>query len=541
MSFDSFSLDQRIMAGIVAAGYTTPTPIQTRAIPAVLAGKDVMGLAQTGTGKTAAFVLPLLQRLLDAKAATRGPIRVLVLAPTRELAVQIHETFFGLGKQTGIRSAVVIGGVGAMPQIKALRQATVAVACPGRLVDLMNQGAVDLSKVSALVLDEADRMLDMGFLPDVRKVMAKLPRERQTMLFSATMPVEIRSLAEAGLRDPVTVQVSNTAPAATVSHELYPVAGNRKQDLLEKLLSELGQSSALVFTRTKHRAKGLAQKLAGRGFAATSLQGNLSQNRRQEAMDGFRNGKYRVMVATDIAARGIDCERVSLVVNFDLPDTAEAYTHRIGRTGRAERSGQAVSLVTDEDESQVRFIERSLNMRIERRHMEGFADTAARAPQADTQPRTQQGRRPDSASRRGIDSAANKSLLPARSRAGAAERADGQSTAVRPAKTSRGASQPGNAAGAPRPKAAESAGKPRQQHAAGSHEKAGARPAKPQGRTGNQPQQAEAVDGDRWMQVWGKVQPKQHLGASGRHAQGAQDSRRDNAGRKARDAGRPMK
>ncbi|EGJ51916.1 DEAD/DEAH box helicase [Desulfocurvibacter africanus] len=517
MSFDSFSLDQRIMAGILAAGYTTPTPIQTRAIPAVLAGKDVMGLAQTGTGKTAAFVLPLLQRLLNDNAPTRGPIRVLVLAPTRELAVQIHQSFFGLGKQTGIRSAVVIGGVGAMPQIKALRQATVAVACPGRLVDLMNQGAVDLSKVSALVLDEADRMLDMGFLPDVRKVMAKLPRQRQNMLFSATMPAEIRSLAESGLRDPVTVQVSNTAPAATVSHALYPVAGSRKQDLLEKLLNDLGKNSALVFTRTKHRAKGLAQKLAGKGFSVTSLQGNLSQGRRQEAMDGFRNGKYRVMVATDIAARGIDCERVSLVVNFDLPDTAEAYTHRIGRTGRAERNGEAVSLVAPEDESQVKFIERSLNLRIERKRLDGFSDSAARAPQYDSQPRTQQSRRPGPAPRKAIDSAATKSLLPVRSGAGATSRGDNPTSA--------------------RPKAAASAGKPRQ-HSASANGGASARDAQPRSRAAGQSQQAEGPDGDRWMQVWGKAQPKQLLGATGHRGQ---DDRRASAGRTPRNEGRSAK
>lgn len=377
MSFDSFSFEQRIQAGISAAGYTTPTPIQTRAIPAVLSGKDVMGLAQTGTGKTAAFVLPLLQRLLTADAARRGPIRVLVLAPTRELAVQIHQTFVDLGKQTGFRSTVIIGGVGQTPQVNAARQSTVLVACPGRLLDLINQRLVDLSAVSALILDEADRMFDMGFLPDVKRIMAQLPSRRQTLLFSATMPAEVRALAESVLHDPVVVQVSNTAPAATISHAIYPVAASRKQDLLERLLAENGQGSALVFTRTKHRAKGLAKKLAGKGFAATALQGNLSQNRRQEAMGGFKSGTYRVMVATDIAARGIDCERVSLVVNFDLPDTAEAYTHRIGRTGRAERSGQAVSLVAPEDESQARFIERALNKRIERRHVDGFADAQA--------------------------------------------------------------------------------------------------------------------------------------------------------------------
>ncbi len=529
MSFDSFSLDQRIRAGIIAAGYTTPTPIQTRAIPAVLAGKDVMGLAQTGTGKTAAFVLPLLQRLLDAKAGTRGPIRVLVLAPTRELAVQIHETFVDLGKQTGFRSTVVIGGVGQTPQVNAARQATVLVACPGRLLDLLNQRLVDLSAVSALILDEADRMFDMGFLPDVKKIMAKLPRQRQTLLFSATMPTEVRALAESVLHDPVVVQVSNTAPAATISHAIYPVASSRKQDLLEKLLAGIGQGSALVFTRTKHRAKGLAKKLAGSGFAATALQGNLSQNKRQEAMDGFKNGSYRVMVATDIAARGIDCERVSLVVNFDLPDTAEAYTHRIGRTGRAERSGQAVSLVAPEDEGQARFIERALNMRIERKRMDGFADAQAGAQQAGDQVRASQGRSgqnrsdqnrsgqnrsgqgrsnqessargrsgqarsvqersshdraPAAASRGDLQAAATKSLLPTRSGARAQEQGHAKPT-------------PGAKAGEARPRAAAPADKPG--HVAERNGQA-------RGDNGNRARRSDSGE-DRWSKAWSKVLP----------------------------------
>ena len=376
MTFESFSLDRRIDAGIQACGYATPTPIQQLAIPAVLAGRDVMGLAQTGTGKTAAFVLPLLQRLLDAKVRPDGPVRLLVLAPTRELAVQIHESFVSLGRQTGIRSCVIIGGVGMGPQIRSLARCTVAVACPGRLLDLVNQGRADLRNVQALVLDEADRMLDMGFLPDIKRIMAVLPRERQNLLFSATMPKEIRGLADGILKNPEVVQVANTAPAAGVKHCLFPVASSRKPELLEALLDRAraagSTGSVLVFTRTKHRAKSLARKLEGKGWTATSLQGNLSQNARQRALDGFRSGEYQVMVATDIAARGIDCDKITHVINFDIPDTAEAYTHRIGRTGRMERSGEAYTLICGEDTEQVRMIERVLGRAIARERVEGF-------------------------------------------------------------------------------------------------------------------------------------------------------------------------
>ena len=372
MDFNSFSFDDRIMSGIRAAGYVTPTPIQQQAIAPVQKGSDVLGLAQTGTGKTAAFALPLLQRLLDSDAQKRGPIRVLVLAPTRELALQIHESFVTLGRQTGIRSAAVFGGVGVNPQVKALRQATVAVACPGRLLDLINRGEADVSGVEALVLDEADHMLDMGFLPDLRKILAKLPSKRQNLLFSATMPDEIRSLADSILCDPVEVQVANTAPPKGISHALYPVPSHLKTGLLEAFLKATDHQSVLVFTRTKHRAKSLARKLEAKGWKATSLQGNLSQNRRQEALDGFKTGKYRIMVATDIAARGIDCSRVSHVVNFDIPDTVETYTHRIGRTGRADRAGASMTMVTDDDMAQVRAIERVMRMKIDKVRLDEF-------------------------------------------------------------------------------------------------------------------------------------------------------------------------
>jgi superfamily II DNA/RNA helicase len=400
VDFSSFSFDQRLGAGIRGCGYVSPTPIQVQAIPPVLEGRDVLGLAQTGTGKTAAFALPLLQRMIDANAPLRGPVRVLVLAPTRELALQIHDTFISLGKQTGIRCAAVFGGVGENPQIKAAAQSSVLVACPGRLLDLLNRGLIDLSRVDALVLDEADRMFDMGFLPDLRRIMAKLPAQRQNLLFSATMPPEIRKIADQILVRPAVVQVANTAPPEKIRHAVFPVQPGQKMALLEAYLAAEEHDCVLVFTRTKHRAKSLARKLEQKGMPATSLQGNLSQNRRQEALDGFRIGKYRIMVATDIAARGIDCARVTHVVNFDVPDTAENYTHRIGRTGRADRSGQAMTLVTPEDDAQIRAFERILGERLPRVRLDGFlyenavagSDSAFEEPRAQRAPGRNGGR-----------------------------------------------------------------------------------------------------------------------------------------------------
>lgn len=378
MKFEDFLFDARIDAGIRAAGYITPTPIQEQAIPQILAGHDVLGLAQTGTGKTAAFMLPILQRL------TKGPLRrtrVLIIAPTRELAEQINETAVVLGGKTKVRSAAVYGGVGKGPQLDALRRGTeIIVACPGRLLDHLNAGSIDLSALEVLVLDEADRMLDMGFLPDIRRILKHVPSERQTMLFSATMPADIRELANSILTEPVHVQVDAIAPAKTVSHALYPVPEGLKSKLLHAMLEQTRTSRVLVFTRTKHRAKRLAQDLDKRGYRVAALQGNLSQNRRQEAIDGFRRGKYDILVATDIAARGIDINQISHVVNFDMPDTVDAYTHRIGRTGRAEATGEALTFAVQDDEAMVRDIERVLGARIERRRLEGF-DYAGFAPE----------------------------------------------------------------------------------------------------------------------------------------------------------------
>jgi len=376
LNFKAFNLHPSVAAGVAAAGYETPTPIQARAIPQVMNGRDVMGLAQTGTGKTAAFVLPILNRLLGDKY---GGVRALIIAPTRELAEQIHQAIETLGRKTRISSVAVYGGVGINSQIRKLKQADIVVACPGRLLDHIGRRSIDLSRLEMLVADEADQMFDMGFIPDIRRILKHLPKKRQTLLFSATMPPEIRRLAGDILRDPTTVQMGTTAPAETVSHALYPVAQHLKTALLLKLLGNTAAESVLVFTRTKHRAKSLGKKLAVAGYRSTSLQGNLSQGRRQAALDGFRDGTFQILVATDIAARGIDVTRISHVINYDIPSTPEAYIHRIGRTGRATRSGEAFTLVTGEDRDMVRAINRIIGAEIEQRTLSTF-DYGSPAP-----------------------------------------------------------------------------------------------------------------------------------------------------------------
>lgn len=370
MSFDSFHLHPQIAAGIRDLKYQSPTPIQAQVIPHVLAGRDVVGIAQTGTGKTAAFVLPILQRLMTGP---RGRVRALIVAPTRELAEQIQGVIEALGRHTGLRSVTLYGGVSLNGQIQRLRRGVeIAVVCPGRLLDHLGQGNLNLDRLEVLVLDEADQMFDMGFLPDIRRILRQAPAQRQTLLFSATMPEDIRALADEALRDPVTVQIGRVAPATTVKHAIYPVAAHLKTPLLIELLRTIDTESVLIFTGTKHRAKRLGEKLAQLGYRATSLQGNLSQNRRQAALDGFRNGSYQIMVATDIAARGIDVSSISHVINYDMPNTAEAYTHRIGRTGRAARTGDALTLVTRDDAAMVRAIERALGEPLRRQTLEGF-------------------------------------------------------------------------------------------------------------------------------------------------------------------------
>ncbi len=383
MNFEQFALDPRIAAGIEGAGYTVPTPIQQQAIPVVLEGRDVLGLAQTGTGKTAAFVLPILQRL------TRGPLRqtrALIVAPTRELAEQINQTIIDLGKHTRVRSVTIYGGVSKGPQLAGLRRgAEIVVACPGRLLDHIDEGAIDLSHVEVLVLDEADRMCDMGFLPDIRRILKHVPAQRQTLFFSATMPEDIRTLADSILSDPVTVQIGMIAPAKTVSHALYPVPDRLKTSLLLALLEQTATGRVLIFTRTKHRARTLASDLAKHDYRVSALQGNMAQNRRQEAINGFREGKYDILVATDIAARGIDVAEITHVINFDMPDTVDAYTHRIGRTGRVHHSGEAFTFTVQADELMVRDIERVLGSRIERRRVRDF-DYGGYRPEAQAFP-----------------------------------------------------------------------------------------------------------------------------------------------------------
>ena len=374
-SFSTFNFHPRVAAGLKTAGYSTPTPIQQRAIPSVLEGRDVLGLAQTGTGKTAAFALPLLHHLQDGP---RGRIRALIVAPTRELAEQINDEIRLLGKSTNLRSATVYGGVGMTPQIRALKgNAEIIVACPGRLLDHLERKNADLSKLEVLVLDEADHMFDMGFLPAIKSIVKRVPHGAQRLLFSATMPDALRQLAKSILNNPITVEIGQAAPAETVTHALYPVARHQKTAMLKHLLRAHDTRSALVFTRTKHGAKRLAAQLDKDNFFATSLQGNLSQNKRQKALDGFKRGDFHVLVATDIAARGIDVSRVSHVINYDIPDTPEAYTHRLGRTGRAERSGEAFTFVTPDDESAVRAIERSLGERIGRVTLDTFVYESA--------------------------------------------------------------------------------------------------------------------------------------------------------------------
>ncbi len=370
MNFNTFSFHPQIQAGILSVGYHTPTPIQAQTIPAILSGSDVLGLAQTGTGKTAAFVLPILQRLMKGP---RGKLRALIIAPTRELAEQTHAAITQLGAKTGLRSLTVYGGVSAQPQIKGLRNGVdIVVACPGRLLDLKDQRAINLDAIEILVLDEADHMFDMGFLPSIRRIIKAVPQKRQTLLFSATMPDEIRKLATEMLVNPVTVEISITKPLKTIRHAIYPVDPLRKAEILLYLLKDNGAGKVLVFTRTKHRAKKLAYQLTKAGLSAASLQGNLSQPQRQAAMNAFRNGGIRVLVATDIAARGIDVSQVSHVINYDVPDTAEAYTHRTGRTGRMENLGVALSLVTQDDLPMVRTIERLMGQNLERRRLSQF-------------------------------------------------------------------------------------------------------------------------------------------------------------------------
>lgn len=393
--FGSFDLAPSIQRGISAAGFVEPRPIQAQTIPESLAGRDILGLAQTGTGKTAAFALPVLQRLLTVR--TNGGPRVLIVAPTRELVTQIAAEIQTLARFTRIKITTVFGGVSVHSQVKALRgRPEIIVACPGRLLDLLDRRALRLDRVEVLVLDEADHMFDMGFLPDIKRIIAQLPKDRQNLLFSATMPKEIRGLADNLLGDPYVAEVDHTKPLETIEHALYPVDERRKLKLLRHVLAHDEFVSAIVFTRTKHRAKNLALKLDRSGHRAVALQGNMSQGARVRAMDGFRKRDFDVLVATDIAARGLDIRHVSHVVNYDIPNTSDAYTHRIGRTGRAECEGKAYTFVTEGDYAMIREVETKLGAPIPRRKVEGIESIPFPTGRADSnQPhRRLPGRRP---------------------------------------------------------------------------------------------------------------------------------------------------
>jgi ATP-dependent RNA helicase RhlE len=386
LTFNTFNLDARLNAGIQQAGYTSPTPIQVQAIPLAMANKDIIGTAQTGTGKTATFVLPMLHQLLNSESNRK--VRALIITPTRELADQINQTIKQLSKGTRISTITVYGGVSEKGQIDNLRRgADIVVACPGRLLDLINQGKAHLGNVETLVLDEADRMLDMGFLPDIKRILKHIPNQRQTLLFSATFAPEIEKLSRQYLKNPERVAIGIVAPAHTVTHKLYPVAEHLKREFLVHLLYKTKTRSVLIFTRTKHRAKRLAEQLGKDGYKVTSLHGNRSQSQRSSAISGFKAGTFEIMVATDVASRGLDIEHISHVINYDMPDTEDAYIHRIGRTGRATREGEAFTFVTREDEPMVRRLERVMKQSLERATFEDFDYAAPPKPKQPREPR----------------------------------------------------------------------------------------------------------------------------------------------------------
>jgi len=380
-TFQSLGLAAELLRAVAEEGYTTPTPVQAQAIPLILAGRDVLAGAQTGTGKTAGFTLPLLQRLSAAPAAGRH-VRALILAPTRELAVQVDESVRTYGRHLRLRTALVYGGVGFNPQVQALRRgADIVIATPGRLLDHLGQRTLSLAHVETFILDEADRMLDMGFIPDVRRIMAMLPAKRQNLLFSATFNDEIRRLAKGLLHDPAMVEVARAnAESSLVTHLVHPVDAGRKRALLSHLVATQDWRQVLVFMRTKHGANRLAEQLCEDGIDATAIHGNKSQGARTRALRDFKGGKVRVLVATDIAARGLDIEQLPNVVNYELPNVPEDYVHRIGRTGRAGNPGEAVSLVSVDEHAELAGIERLLKRKLDRHVVPGFEPRAGAAP-----------------------------------------------------------------------------------------------------------------------------------------------------------------
>src|SRR6202012_245762 len=399
MPFAALGLESRLLSALKDAGYTEPTPIQAAAIPKILSSSDVIGIAQTGTGKTAAFVLPMLQLLASRPPVGGKKIRALVLAPTRELAVQIDENARAYSRYIPFRMATVFGGVGERPQIQALRDnVEIIIACPGRLLDLMQQRHGDFTGLEFLVLDEADRMLDMGFLPDIRRIVKLLPRKRQTLLFSATLSSEIEALTHEFLHEPATVQVGRRSnPAETVTQVAYEVPKHLKLSLLVALLNEPGMDSVLVFSRTKHGADRIARKLESSAIKSATLHSNRTQNHRLRALAAFKAGEVRVLVATDIAARGIDVDGISHVINFDFPATNEDYVHRIGRTGRANAVGDALSFVSPDEHGDLRHLERFIGRGLLRRRLDGFDYNAAASsvpPPPDRGPRPPRAGRP---------------------------------------------------------------------------------------------------------------------------------------------------
>ncbi len=396
ITFQSLGLSEKILQGILEVGYTTPTPVQIATIPVGKAGRDVIGCAQTGTGKTAAFVLPLLDRLAENRQQSRTrPVRALIVTPTRELALQVEESVRTYGRFTGFRSLAVFGGVPMGPQLHGLRRgADIVVATPGRLLDHLDRGTLDLSQIEILVLDEADRMLDMGFINDIKKIIAVVPRKRQTLLFSATMPDSVLALGRSILTNPEFVEVGERRnPAESVIQQVCAVAQDRKMELLLHVLQNEEVDNVLVFSRTKHRADRIAKKLTQQGFSAAVMHSNRSQGQRQRALDGFKNGRFRILVATDIAARGIDVDSISHVINYDTPNQAEDYIHRIGRTGRAQESGEAITFVAREEEAYLKAIEKHTGQRLTRKVYTDFqSDAATQENDASAAPRQPRGR-----------------------------------------------------------------------------------------------------------------------------------------------------
>ena len=413
MPFKTFGLSDPLVQGILATGYTAPTEIQSQAIPAAIEGRDVIGCAQTGTGKTAAFVLPILDRLCHEKAGKKKVIKSLILTPTRELALQIEKSILGYGRFLDLRVLAVYGGVNIQTQLSALRRGIdIVVATPGRLMDHMQRRTIDLRHVEVLVLDEADRMLDMGFINDVRKIVGTLPKKRQTLLFSATISPEVKTLAADMLKSPKVIQIGRPRnPIDTITQHIYAVEKALKMDLLLHMIEDWRMFSVLVFSRTKYGADKISRRLKRAGVVAVSIHSGRTQNQREQALDGFRSGKYHVMVATDIAARGIDVEGISHVINYDVPTHAEDYVHRIGRTGRAEATGDAITFVSSEEQKYLREVGKFIGRKLQLEICEGFSSTkpdssqprpadksksvrhTRKGPAAGKKPRTGRGRR----------------------------------------------------------------------------------------------------------------------------------------------------